>query len=357
MAHGIRAKPVWGISVLNKARKEQVGDLFSQRNSPSTDGNDLTRGRDLGVIRSSVRRSQALVGRLGGVLLLLLFLAPALCAEQHWRVMEPVRQLTRENRFEEAIALLEVGASRAKHPDDQGYYLKEASAIALGQLKDEARAMRLAEAIAEPMRSQSQQLVVLAGAQRWQDIINRFGDVDIDAWPEIWRLDALAARSQAWLKSGNTARAEQDLKSTSDALGSVVTRGRACQLLGALYQNTLHDPERALTAYRKGLSLTEATYAWHNECFLGMIGILKGQGRYDEAAAAFKTADYRKPSNDHWLALFYLAHADVLRHQGSTGQAATMLTSALRLGNLSDSTRQQIQSELDQLMAGMWENQ
>lgn len=312
---------------------------------------------DLEAIRPSIRRSQALFGRLGCVLLFLLLLAPVLCGKERWQVTSPSNQLIRENRFEEAIGVLEEGAGQAEHPDDQAFYLKEASNLALSRLKDQAEAMRLAEAISEPMRSQSQQLVVLAYGKRWPDINNRFADVDIDTWPDTWRLDAYLARGQAWLESGNTDRAEQDFKNASDALGAVATRGRACQLLGALYQNTLHDPERALAAYRKGLSLTDSNYAWHSECFLGMIGILKDQGRYDEAAAAFKTVDYRKLSNDYWLALFYLAHADILRHQGSTGQAATMLTSALRLGNLSDSTRQQIQSELDQLIAGMWENQ
>jgi len=271
--------------------------------------------------------------------------------------MAPAPQLIRENRFEEAIAVLEEGAGRTKDPDDQAHFLKKASDLARGPLEDEARAMRLAQAITEPMRSQSQQLVVLAGGQRWEDITNRFAEVDIGTWPDTWRLDAYVARSHAWLESGNTDRAAEDLKKAINAFGPVVTRGRSCQRLGNLYQNTLHDPEQALAAYRKGLSLTEGTYAWRNECFLSMIEILKEKGRYDEAVAAFQTLDYRKLSTNRLLGSFYLAHAEVLRLQGSTGQAATQLTKALRLGNLSDSARQQIESELDQLIAGMWENQ
>lgn len=271
--------------------------------------------------------------------------------------MEPAPRLIRESRFEEAIAVLEEGAGRTEDPDDQAHFLKKASDLARVQLEDEDRAMRLAQAITEPMRSRSQQLVVLAGGEHWQDIIDRFADADISTWPDTWRLDAYVARSHAWLEVGNTDRAVEDLKDAIDAFGPVVVRGRSCQRLGALYQNTLHDPERALAAYRQGLSLSEAPYAWRNECFLGMIEILKEQGRYDEAVEAFKTVDYRKLSTNPRLVSFYLAHADVLRRQGSTGQAAAQLTNALRLGNLSDTTRQQIQSELDQLMAGMWENQ
>ncbi len=308
--------------------------------------------------RLFIHRPKSQLRRLGWALLLLLFLTPLLNGQDYRRnlAMRPATKLLSENRVEEAIVVLEEVAKQAEHPDDQAYYLKEASDIAQGRLKDEARAMHLAQAITEPMRSQSQQLVVLAGAQRWEDIISRFGDVDIGTWPETWRQEAYLARSQAWLQSENTERAEQDLKDATDAYGPIVPRGRACQRLGDLYQNTLNDPERALEAYRKGLSLTDSPYAWHCETFLSMIGILKELGRYDEAVEAFQKVDYRK-LNERWVVSFYLAHAGVLRGQGSLGQAATQLTNALRQGNLSDSTRQQIESELDQLISGMWENQ
>lgn len=339
---------------MSKDRKEQVADRISKERAPSVVGYALIQV----WLRLSIRRPKSHLSRLGWALLLLLFLTPLLNGQDYRRnlVMRPATKLLSENRVEEAIAVLEEVAKQAEHPDDQAYYLKEASDIARGRLKDEARAMRLAQAIPEPMRSQSQQLVVLAGGQRWQDIISRFGDVDIGTWPETWRQAAYLARSEAWLQSGNTNRAEQDLKDAIDAYGPIVPRGRACQRLGDLYQNTLKDPERALEAYRKGLSLTEATYAWHCETFLSMIGILKELGRYDEAVAAFKTVDYRK-LNDRWLFPYYMAHADVLRLQGSIGQAATQLTTALRLGNLSDSARKHIESELDQLISVMWENQ
>ena len=276
-------------------------------------------------------------------------------ADERLKVMGPVRQLLRERRCEEALEALVRAAAREQDPENQAYYFKEASDLARGRLGDVERALALARRIADPMRSQSQQLVVLAGARRWTEVAERFADTNISGWPETWRLESYLARARMFLKRNRIAKAEQDLVRAIDAIGSVARRGRACQMLGDLYRRKMDDRERALAVFKKGLGLTPANYAWRNECFLGMIGILVEAGQHDAAAAAFATVDYRRLPSDGWRASFYIAHADVLRRLGYNGQAATCLTKALRLPEITASAKAKIEADLDRLIADMWE--
>ena len=85
-----------------------------------------------------------------------------------------------------------------------------------------------------------------------------------------------------------------------------------------------------------------------------MIGILIEAGQYDDAEAAFATVDYRQLPSDGWRTSFYIAQADVLRRLGYNGQAATCLTKALRLREISASAKAKIAAALDRLVADMW---
>ena len=77
-------------------------------------------------------------------------------------------------------------------------------------------------------------------------------------------------------------------------------------------------------------------------------------GEYDAAAAAFATVDYRQLPSDGWRTSFYIAQADVLRRLGYNGQAATCLTKALRLPEISASAKAKIDADLERLIADMW---
>ena len=79
-------------------------------------------------------------------------------------------------------------------------------------------------------------------------------------------------------------------------------------------------------------------------------------GQCDAAAAAFATVDYRQLPSDDWRTSFYIAQADVLRRLGYNGQAATCLTKALRLPEISASAKARIDADLNRLIADMWED-
>lgn len=280
--------------------------------------------------------------------------APSQAQENRLRVMEPTRQLLRENRSEEALAKLVQGAEQAPDNEDQAYYLGEAIGIARSQLKDPDRALALAMQIRDPSHSQNQQMTLLAADNAWDTITERFGKTDLATWPDTCRQQAYLTRAQAWLKRGDNDRAEADLKQAIEAPGDKSTCGRACQLLGSLYRTAYHDPDRAIAVYDRALALTEASYAWRCECFLDRISILLEQNRLEEAEQAFAAVDFRAISTDHWRNAFYQSYATVLERRGKHGSAATQLTHVLRFGGLSEAGKQQIQTRLDQLINNLW---
>lgn len=285
----------------------------------------------------------------------LLACVPAQAQENRLHVMIPTRQLLREKRHDEALAGLVQAAEKAQDAEDQAYYLGEAIGIARHSLKDPARALALAQQIRDPAHSQNQQLALLAADGSWDAIAGRFGAADLAAWPDICRQQAYLNRAQAWLKLGRHEQAEADLLQAIEAPGDKSTRGRACQLLGSFYRTVRKDPDRALAVYERALALTDAGYAWRNECFLDRTAILLEQERFEEAEKAFETIDFRGFSTDYWRNAFYQAHATVLERQGKAGSAARQLMQALRLGGLSEGARQQTQARLDRLIEGLWE--
>lgn len=295
--------------------------------------------------------------RLRACLSVLLFGVAAQAQEYRLRVMSPTRQLLREQRFEEALEGLEQAAAQAQDAEDQAYYLGEAIAIARHRLQDPERALALALRIRDPAHSKDRQMALLAADNRWEAMLERFGDTDLAAWPDTCRQQAFLTRARAWLQRKDVDRAEQDLIQAIAAPGHFSIRGRACQMLGSLTQTERKDPNQALVYYEQALALTDASYAWRNESFLSRVMILLDQGRFDEAEQAFDAIQFRGLPSDHWRSRFYHAYATVLQRQGKFGSAATQLTHALRLSGLSDGARQQIQTRIDRLVDDLWEQQ
>ncbi len=281
--------------------------------------------------------------------------APSWAQENRLRVMQPTKQLLRENRSEEALAKLVQAAEQATDNEDQAYYLGEAIGIARSRLKDPDRALTMAMQIRDSAHSQNQQMALLAAEKAWVAITERFGKTDLATWPDTCRQQAYLTRAQAWLKCGDNARAEADLKQAIEAPGDKATCGRACQLLGSLYRTAYQDSDRALAIYDRALALTESSYAWRCECFLDRISILLEQNRLEEAEQAFAAVDFRAMSTDHWRNAFYQSYATVLERRGKHGSAATQLTHVLRFGGLSEAGKQQIQARLDRLIDNLWE--
>jgi thioredoxin-like negative regulator of GroEL len=113
----------------------------------------------------------------------------------------------------------------------------------------------------------------------------------------------------------------------------------------------LKDDDRAAEAFRKGLEVSKSNFAWRNECFLGMIAILRKQGKTDEAAKAFESVDFSKLPGDYWKSAFALAYADVLVLQGKNGQASARLCEVLQRASSTAEQKRQAQKRLDAIFS------
>lgn len=200
--------------------------------------------------------------------------------------------LRHDRKAEEALAAFrELARMEGISNFQKSDALDQAAHTARG-LKKYEMAEELAQQIPIESVAKTVQMQNLAHQRKYQALIDRFGDSDIDSWPEWTAGDAYRARGRAYYELGNGSAAEPDLTKAA-RLMMHDTSEAAAQLWAMLANNRvkhLDDEAGALEAYRRvvGILRKRGGGAGRLRGVLQAAAFLRTQGRAEEALEAVR---------------------------------------------------------------------
>ena len=207
-----------------------------------------------------------------------------------------------------------------------------------------------ARAIVEPT---VKSMRILFSAQKWQEMINEFKDVNFSEWQDKSMAgEALFLRGTAYceMKRGdqeNGTKAERDLKMSLEFSPS----SDALLTLGANYQDNLKDEQKALEAYLKYAKDFFGTRFDRDQCMLVALkaaGILRKLGRNEEALKILETSNPKKLAGPYrtQTELMYL---DTLAAMGRKADAIDECNKILHRDVISAGEKDAIEKKLKEL--------
>ena len=151
----------------------------------------------------------------------------------------------------------------------------------------------VAVALAGPAEDGFAQMRALHDAEKPQELVDQFKDVDLSTWPEAAR--AFHLRGHAYLQLKDAANAERDLEA---AVERSPKNGYFWHSLAETYRRFLKDDARALNAYNKAFEMVRADnggqkpYGWMPiNATLEAATILLHQTKYAEALKVMERYD------------------------------------------------------------------
>lgn len=281
---------------------------------------------------------------------LLVFFAPlGAAAALDYEQLNVVKLLRTEKRFEEAIQKLESAAARASDVDENFHYLDLAVEIASGSLKNEDRALALADKVKDPARRDFATLRVLSNFKRHAEALARVREQKIDEWPVRCRGSAHAILADIYRLRGDDAGAQEHrLKAIASPGAEAVVRGNAATDAAQLYLKQ-GDTRKAEELFREALDISPAYYAWRNTSVISLSRLLIQTQRAKEAVKLFEGMDFSKVENTNARGQLLEASARALLAAGKKIKAIETFDILLQSG-IPDIWKDRINKELD-LMA------
>ena len=225
----------------------------------------------------------------------------------------------------------------------------EQAVLCANCLKQYDQAMELAKKIPLQPVSKTCQIRILMEQRKWQEVIDRFKDEDIDRWPEDVAANAFHCRGNAYYNLKDGKGAEKDLTKAAELLTEENAKGLALNALGDTYQHLLKEDNLAIETYRRAYK----NAALYKQCqaAISCAAIFKRQGKLDEALQELNTIDMNKVQAGYWRAAMLAAFGDVLAKQGNKAEAIAKYTEALQLQDLHPAQKAAYEKELKQLQA------
>lgn len=249
-------------------------------------------------------------------------------------------------KYEEAMAAFTKIAAGAKSDVQKSDALEQAVQCAIA-LKKYEQAAELAKQIPLAPVAKTCQMRIMSAKRQWKELVAKFKDEDIDAWPEDIKGDAFHLRGCAYYNLKDGKNAEADLKRACDWLYEENSKGLALNALGDTYQFLLNDDQRAIETYRSAYQ----NPALYKQCqaAISCANVFKKLGKFDDALQELGKIDMSKVTVPYWRATMLAAYADVLARQGKKTEAISKYTEALHLPDIHPSQKAAYEKELKQL--------
>jgi tetratricopeptide (TPR) repeat protein len=240
--------------------------------------------------------------------------------------------LVNAGKHEEALAAF-TNMAGGKVSDFQKSDALEQAALCVVGLRQFDRAMELALQIPQSPVSKMVQMKVLSNQSKSLDLVAKFKEENIDAWPDWIKADAFFSRGLAASYAKDGALAEADLKKAVFWATDDNVKGEACNALGDMYRSVLKDDARAIETYR-------SNYQCRNEfkrarAAMCVADIYVAQKKYDEALKELQTikmADMH--GSAHWHASALIAYAQTYAASGRKAEAIASFKEALHIDGL-----------------------
>jgi tetratricopeptide (TPR) repeat protein len=205
--------------------------------------------------------------------------------------------LYNQGKYQEAQEMFVKVAETASTPQAKSDCLFYAAFSINGQKKyDEAIEM------AKKIEIKPVSVICLMSIMGWNgkfnEFIEAFKDEDINAWPEAYRGEGFYRRGYSYFKLKNTDAAIKDLEKSVEYYSDERPKMNSLGTLAVIYESVKND-QKALDTYLKMQSLTsiKGTPAYNN-ALVSRAGILKRQGKYDEAIGDLQKIDAGKLAGD-----------------------------------------------------------
>lgn len=192
------------------------------------------------------------------------------------------------------------------------------------------RAMQTALHIPVKPASIIVQMEILDQQHKSADIVAKFKDEDLDAWPDQYKGAGFFARGQAAMYQKNGALAEADLKKAIQFLTDDNMKGEAINGLGDTYRTVLKDDAKAVETYRRVFQ-TRNEFK-HAHAAINLAVIFAAQKDFDGAFAELGKVkmDQMKPV-PYWHASMLMAYGATYAAQGKRPEAIARYQEALKL--------------------------
>ncbi len=207
------------------------------------------------------------------------------------------------------------------------------AAIALGCQRQYDPAMQAAQRIPDAALADYTRMEIMTVNGKNEELIAAYASKDFAAWPEDLRYKGYLKRGDAYIALKNNRAAVRDLEQAAGQVGAkldiqiwTLTR------MGALYES-LHEVDKALDAYRKGVSLAKNSDPWRGywrystEAVVSAVRILVDRKKYDEALVI--VAAYPPERDGIVTAPVAEAHGDVYAALGKKEEALSKYRESL----------------------------
>lgn len=239
--------------------------------------------------------------------------------------------LVRAGKHEEALTkftqMLALAASDVQRADA----LRQASTCAQS-LQQHDRAMELAQKIPLIPVSKTCQMLVLEGQRRWQDILDRFKDADIDSWPESVRGEAFYARGHAAFAVKDGTAAAKDLSRAVEYLADGNSKALCFICLGDTYATLLQDDAKAIEAYRRTYG-TGNVYK-HCQAAINVAHIFDRQQKFGPALDELSCIPMTEVTAPYWRGRMFGTMGQTLVRAGRKADAVSRYRQALAIEGL-----------------------
>lgn len=242
-----------------------------------------------------------------------------------WSGYRSAKNLEKEKRYDEAIAVYEKMSDKTTDEKDDQQYMLWAVDTAVRK-KDPATAKRLAERVKHPDRRKFIQMRI----QKPGEIVEACKDLDLMTWPEDIRAEAYGRRGNAYFQLKRYDDALKDYEKSLSIPGPNNFAGWAARYSGWIYAKR-NQPAKAEEYYRKALALSSADFAWRNESLGELARLLIAQKRGDEACKIFEPVERLKKMRGYWAIQLNSAYANAQISAGKKVEALKTLDHLLQL--------------------------
>ena len=260
-------------------------------------------------------------------------------------------ELVKSNKLDEALAALTNLAAGAGTSKFQKSDALEQAALCASRLKQYDRALELAAQIPLKPISKKCRMNLMFENRKFKELIDEFKDENIENWPgdENTVGEGFYYRGMACFQWNDGTNAVKDLRKAAEYLADEALLGQACLRLGDACLK-LNDEPQALDAYLKAIKAANAGGWIKSTATVSAAGILRKQGKFDEAFRILENAGAGK-TEGYWGFALLCAWADTLAAQGKKAEAAAKYKEALALKGINEAQKKEAEKVLQSLSA------
>jgi len=250
-------------------------------------------------------------------------------------------ELARGRKYEAALAAftkMAEGTDRDRQKSDA----LEQAALCAHHLERYREAMELAQQIPLTPASKRVQMQIMHENRKRRELIDRFKDDDLGAWPERDAGAAFFYRGEAYFRLKMGPAAEADLKGALENLGKGPLRGQAALTLAHTCRQNSPDDGAALNAYIQAQEIERKRDQWgwlYLTAVTAGADILRRQNKHDEALAMLGQVPVDKMGDGYWRAALLCAYGETHASQGQTAKALARFRQALALKGIADAQK------------------